>query len=275
MDAILLQTQLFTAGIYIILTILSIILFWNSFYIIRRKKSDHYAKRIFPKVSLIIPAHNEAEVLPNTLQKIFSSNYPKKSLEVIVVDDGSSDETAKVARMFPVKLISNKTNLGKCESLNEGIENAANGIILTTDADTEFEKNTIENLVKHFSDERVGAVAGYYKVPEDIFSNFSFKRLKTFLLLKFQSLEYLTFLFARRRQAAFDAVMVVPGAIGAFRKDVLEKVGGFDKNMLVEDYEATVKIHKAGYKVVCEKDALAWTKPPMCLRELVKQRIRW
>lgn len=275
MDAIALEIQLYTAGIYIVLTILSILLFWNTFYIIRRKKSNHYARKFFPKVSLIIPAHNEAAVLPKTLQKIFSSNYPKKSMEVIVVDDGSTDGTSKVAKRFPVNLIRNKSNFGKCESLNIGIKNASNEIILTTDADTEFGKNTIENLVKHFSDKEVGAVAGYYKVPENIFSNLPFKKLKTFLLLKFQSIEYLTFLFARRRQAAFDAVMVVPGAIGAFRKDVLEKIGGFDKSMLVEDYDATIKIHKAGYKIVCEKDAVAWTKPPMSIAELIKQRIRW
>lgn len=275
MDAIALEVQLYSLGVYITLTILSIILFWNAFYIIRRKKSDHAAKKFFPGVSIIIPAHNERSVLPNTLKTIFSSNYPKKLFEVIVVDDGSIDGTAKVAKNFPVKLIKNKTNLGKVASLNAGIKNASHDVIITTDADTEFAKDTIENLAKHFYDQNVGAVAGYYKVPKNIFSNLSLKNLKTFLLLKFQSLEYLTFLLARRRQAAFDAVMVVPGAIGAFRKDVLEKIGGFDSQMLVEDYDATIKIHKAGYKVVCEKEALAWTKPPMNLHELIKQRVRW
>jgi cellulose synthase/poly-beta-1,6-N-acetylglucosamine synthase-like glycosyltransferase len=275
MNAIILENQLYTAGIYIVLTILSILLFWNTLYIIKRKKSDHHTGKFFPKVSLIIPAHNESTVLQKTLRKIFNSNYPKKSMEVIVVDDGSTDDTAKIAKQFPVKLVRNKNNLGKCTSLNVGIKNASNEIILTTDADTEFGKNTVENLVKHFSDSKVGAVAGYYKVPENVFPNFSFRKLKTFLLLKFQSLEYLTFLFARRRQAAFDAVMVVPGAIGAFRKDVLEKIGGFDAKMLIEDYDATIKIHKAGYKIVCEKDAIAWTKPPMSVGELVRQRMRW
>jgi poly-beta-1,6-N-acetyl-D-glucosamine synthase len=277
MNALMAETQLYTTGIYITLTILLIILFWDISYIIRRKKSDHHAKKFFPKASLIIPAHNESAVLPKTLRKIFNSNYPKDRLEVIVVDDGSTDDTAKIAKRFGVKLIKNKGNLGKCESLNVGIKNASNDIIITTDADTEFGKNTIENLVKHFSDESVGAVAGYYKaLPlKNLFLHFSLRKLKTFLLLKFQSLEYLTFLFARRRQAAFDAVMVVPGSVGAYRKNVLEKIGGFDSKMLIEDYDATIKIHKVGYKVVCEKDAVAWTKPPLSLSELVKQRLRW
>jgi cellulose synthase/poly-beta-1,6-N-acetylglucosamine synthase-like glycosyltransferase len=277
MDPITAEIQLYMAGVYVTLAILTIILFWDILYIIRRKNSDHPSKKFFPNISLIIPAHNESFVLPKTLQKIFNSNYPKGKMEVIVVDDGSTDETAKVAKKFNVKLVRNKTNLGKCKSLNVGIENASNDIIITTDADTVFGKNTIENLVKHFSDERIGAVAGYYKaIPfKKLLSDFSFDKLKTFFLVKFQSLEYLTFLLARRRQAAFDAVMVVPGSVGAFRKDVLEKIGGFDSKMLVEDYDATIKIHKEGYKVVCEKDAIAWTKPPVSLRELLKQRIRW
>jgi len=277
MDALMAETQLYITGVYITLAILLIILFWDLSYIVRRKKSDHHAKKFFPRTSLIIPAHNESAVLPKTLEKIFSSNYPKNILEVIVVDDGSTDDTAKIAKRFGVKLIKNKENLGKCKALNVGIKNASNDIIITTDADTEFGKNTIENLVKHFSDEEVGAVAGYYKaLPlKNLFSHFSLGKLKTFFLLKFQSLEYMTFLFARRRQAAFDAVMVVPGAVGAYRKEVLEKIGGFDSKMLIEDYDATIRIHKTGYKVVCEKDAVAWTKPPANISELVRQRLRW
>ena len=276
MDPLTAEVQLYMAGACITLALLLIILFWDLSYVARRKRSDHHARKSFPKASLIIPAHNESAVLPKTLEKIFNSNYPKDKLEVIVVDDGSTDNTAKVAKKFGAKLVKNKTNLGKCEALNVGIKNASNEIIITTDADTEFEKNTIENLVKHFSDEKVGAVAGYYKaLPLKNEAKFSLSKLKTFFLVKFQSLEYLTFLFARRRQAAFDAVMVVPGSIGAYRKTVIEKIGGFDSKMLIEDYDATVKIHKAGFKVVCEKNAVAWTKPAANLRELFRQRLRW
>lgn len=277
MNPAIVETQFYLVGVYISLSILLILLFWDLFYVVRKKNSTHRSKKFFPRVSVIIPAHNEASVLPRTLQKIFSSNYPKRLMEVIVVDDGSTDGTAKIAKRFPVKLIRNKTNIGKCSSLNIGIENARNEILITTDADTEFEKNTIENLAKHFSDDGVGAVTGFYKaIPmKNIFTNFSLNKLKTYLLVKFQSVEYLTFLLTKKRQAAFDALMVVSGSIGAFRKDVLEKIGGFDSKMLVEDYEATIRIHKAGYRVVCEKDAVAWTKPPLDLYSLFKQRLRW
>jgi len=277
MDPVTAEIQLYQAGILIVLSILLIVISWDVLYIAKRKKSNHKAKKISPEVSVIIPAYNESTVLPNTLQKIFSSNYPKGKMEVLVVDDGSTDDTAGIARKFGAKVIRNKTNAGKCEALNIGIKNAKNDIIITTDADTEFEANAIENLVKHFSDRKVGAVAGYYKTlpTENLFPDFSFSKLKTFLLVKFQNLEYMTFLFSRRKQAAFDAVMVVPGSIGAFRKNVLQEIGGFDSRMLIEDYDATMKIHKAGYKIVCDKNAVAWTKPPMSLRQLVKQRIRW
>jgi len=277
MDPIAAEAQFYTFTVYITVGILCVILFWDILYIIKRKKGQHMPKKFFPKVSVIIPAFNEENVLGKTLQKIFTSEYPRKKLEVIVVDDGSTDGTAKIAKKLGARLIENASNLGKCESLNVGIRNAANEIIITTDADTEFEKETIKNLAKHFYDENVGAVAGYYKaIPfKNVLSNFSFSKLKTYILVRFQSLEYLFFLFARRRQAAFDAVMVVPGSIGAFRKNVLEKIGGFDSKMLIEDYDVTMKIHKTGYKVVCEKDALAWTKPPMSFYELFKQRFRW
>ena len=277
MNPIIAEAQFYTSVVWITVVILGIVLFWDILYIARRKKGHHTAKKFFPKASLIIPAFNEGKVLGKTLQKILDSRYPRNNLEVIVVDDGSTDDTEKVAKKFGVRLIKNAANLGKCESLNVGIKNASNEIIITTDADTEFEKDTIENLVKHFSDEGVGAVAGYYKaLPfKNVLTNFSLNKLKTFFLVKFQSLEYLLFLFARRRQAAFDAVMVVPGSIGAFRKNVLQEIGGFDSGMLIEDYDATVKIHKAGYKVVCEKNALAWTKAPTSFYELFKQRFRW
>jgi len=276
MDPVTAEVQLYMAGVYITLSVLLIILFWDIFYIARRKRSDHPAKKSFPSVSIIIPAHNESAVLPNTLKNIFASDYPRNKMQVIVVDDGSSDDTAKVAKKFGATVVKNRTNLGKCKALNVGIENASNDLIVTTDADTEFAAKTVESLVKHFSDRKVGAVAGYYKTSQmSNFSKFSLGNLKTFLLVKFQSLEYMTFLFARRRQAAFDAIMVVPGSIGAFRKDVLKKIGGFDPTMLIEDYDATIKIHKAGYKVVCDREALAWTKPPLNLRQLFKQRTRW
>lgn len=277
MDPVTAEIQLYQAGISIVLSILLIVVAWDIFYIAKRKKSNHTAKKISPEVSVIIPAYNESSVLPNTLQKIFSSNYPKSKMEVLVVDDGSTDDTAGVARKFGAEVVRNKKNVGKCEALNIGIKNAKNDIIITTDADTEFESSAIENLVKHFSDKKVGAVAGYYKAlpAENLFPKFSFGKLKTFLLVKFQNLEYLTFLFARRKQAAFDAVMVVPGSIGAFRKRVLQEIGGFDSKMLIEDYDATLKIHKAGYKIVCDKNAVAWTKPPISLRQIAKQRTRW
>jgi cellulose synthase/poly-beta-1,6-N-acetylglucosamine synthase-like glycosyltransferase len=232
----------------------------------------------------LIPAYNEERVIGKTLKRLLSSDYPKNKLDVLVINDGSSDKTSEVIRRFSgVRVLNLAENVGKPVALNKGIENAKGDIIVTTDADTKFEKNTLRNLVRHFSDRSVGAVAGYYKVDRTSSFKTALSNLLHFKLLefshyfleKFQSLEYLTFLFTRKRQEVFDAVMVVPGSVGAFRKSAIKEIGGFDDKMLVEDYELTIRMHKAGYKIKCDKEALSWTNAPLTWKQFLKQRARW
>lgn len=172
--------------------------FWLSLYFLNK---DRILKRsvnlsFFPNISIIVPAYNEEKNIKNNLNSIFSSDYPKKKMEVIVVDDGSKDSTARIARQFPVNLIKHGKNRGKIYSLNDGIARAKSDIIITTDADTILEKNTIRLLVKKFQDPKVGAVAGVYKAINKYSSRNPFK----FLLEKFQGLEYMGFSLIRKEQ---------------------------------------------------------------------------
>jgi biofilm PGA synthesis N-glycosyltransferase PgaC len=255
------------------LIVLSLVLFWLGVYIFNRK---HITKKsrpngFLPKISVLIPAFNEERNIGETLRNVFSSDYPKKKMEVIVIDDGSSDKTAKIASKFPVRLISYRLNKGKIFALNKGIANAKGDVIITLDADTKVEPSSFSILAKHFNKPEVGAVAGVYRAK----SNATLKNPFKFLLEKIQSLEYLSFALSRKLQETFDSILVVPGALAAYKKEALIKVGGFDNDTVIEDYDITMKMHKAGYKIKCDKDAVGWINAPSNVRALFRQRMRW
>ncbi|HLC39904.1 MAG TPA: glycosyltransferase family 2 protein [archaeon] len=293
----MLAEMLFDAEIYRLtlwtaLLVLGIVAFWNLIYIRGRKKVLNEVYSDYePSVSVVIPAFNEQKTIEKTLKNIFDSDYPPGSLEILVVNDGSTDKTEKNVKDFIkkfdarniVKIINMKANVGKCAALNFGVEHASGEVVITTDADTIFNKDSVRKLVAGFADEKVGAIAGYYKANQSLtfsdairfLKHHDFKKFSHYFLEKFQNLEYILFLFTRKRQEILDAIMVVPGAIGAFRKDVLRKIGGFDEKILIEDYDITLKVHKAGYLVKCYKDAEASTTPPQTWKELIGQRIRW
>jgi peptidoglycan-N-acetylglucosamine deacetylase len=221
----------------------------------------------YPEVSVIIPAHNEAMVIAKSVERILASDYP--DLEVIVIDDGSSDGTsAVVARRFGntsnVKLIST-TNGGKASAINLGLSEARGSIIVALDADTLFERDTISNLARWFEDPKVGAVAGNAKVGN---------RINT--VTRWQALEYISAQnIERRALVALGCITVVPGAVGAWRRDALERLGRFPVNTLAEDQDLTIAVQKAGYRVVFDSEAVAWTEAPDTVQGLVKQRFRW
>lgn len=218
----------------------------------------------FPKLSIIIPVHNGAKDIGKTLKSVFRSKYPKKNIEVITINDASSDNTLSILKQFPVKIINNAKQLGKVGSLNKAIKQAKGDIIVTMDDDSLLSLNSLALIVKPFEDIDIGAVAGVYRT-----------RGESKLIEKLQTLEYMWFSFTRKLQEALGCVLVIPGALGAFRKNVLIEAGGFDSDTMIEDYDMTVKIHKKGYKVACVKDAYATIKAPSTIFGLMKQRTRW
>jgi peptidoglycan-N-acetylglucosamine deacetylase len=218
-------------------------------------------------LSVIIPAHNEAKVIATSIERILASDYP--DLEVIVVDDGSSDGTSAVVQnrygASPrVKLITTP-NGGKANAINLGLQEAKGDIIVALDADTLFETDTISKLARWFEDPRVGAVAGNAKVGN---------RINT--VTRWQALEYISAQnLERRALVALGCMTVVPGAVGAWRREALERLGRFPLNTLAEDQDLTIAVQKAGYRVIFESEAVAWTEAPDTLKGLVKQRFRW
>ena len=233
----------------------------------RRRERLHSGINYAPFVSVIVPAFNEEKVIEKTIRSLLASDY--KSFEIIIVDDGSKDNTsAVVIGMFGdedrVRLFT-EANAGKAEALNTGLRYATGEVIIALDADTLFSPQTIGALAHRFYDAQMGAIAGNAKVGNRIN-----------LVTRWQALEYITSQnMDRRAFASLNCITVVPGAVGAWRRDLVEKAGGFTSDTLAEDQDLTLRIRRLGYKIGYEETAIAWTEAPDKLRSLAKQRFRW
>ncbi|MFI4934427.1 MAG: glycosyltransferase [Caulobacterales bacterium] len=220
-----------------------------------------------PLVSVLIPCFNEEKVIVASVARILHSNW--RRLEVLVLDDGSTDATAaRVAEAFEheprVKLISFE-NGGKARALNRGLAQTKGEVIVALDADTLFPPDTLPQLARWFADPKVGAVAGNAVVGN---------RLN--LVTRWQALEYVTAQnLERRALAALGAVTVVPGAVGAWRRSALEALGGYPADTLAEDQDLTLACQSAGWVVEFDPEARAYTEAPDTIAGLLKQRFRW
>ncbi|RKR90437.1 cellulose synthase/poly-beta-1,6-N-acetylglucosamine synthase-like glycosyltransferase [Micromonospora pisi] len=216
-------------------------------------------------VSVIVPAYNEAANIAATVRSLVTSDYP--ALEVIVVDDGSSDDTAGIVERLglPGVRVIRQANAGKPAALNTGIRAARADLVVLVDGDTVFQPDTIHRLVQDFADPGVGAISGNTKVAN-----------RRRLLGRWQHLEYVIgFNLDRRMYDVLRCMPTIPGAIGAFRRQVLVDVGGVPADTLAEDTDLTMAVLRAGWKVTYEESAIAWTEAPSSLRQLWRQRYRW
>ncbi len=234
----------------------------------RKRRQTTNDPGFLPDVAVIVPAYNEEKVIVQTIASLLASTY-RGRLEILVIDDGSRDQTYECARRAfdgETRLRVYQTpNGGKPAALNFGLRQTSAPIVVTLDADTIFRPDTIDMLVRHFADDRVGAVAGNAKVGN-----------RVNLLTKWQALEYVTSQNLDRR--AFDllnCITVVPGAVGAWKRELVDEVGGFNTTTLAEDADLTIAIGKAGYKVVYDDEAIGLTEAPDTVRGLVRQRYRW
>jgi len=219
-------------------------------------------------VSVLIPAYDEERVIERSVRGVLGSENVQ--VEIIVIDDGSKDRTseivetvfAKEPRVHLIKL----DNGGKARALNHGLALAKSEIVVALDADTQFEPSTIARLARWFAgDERLAAVAGNAKVGNRIN-----------IVTKWQALEYITAQnLERRALARLGAMTVVPGAVGAWRKQAIAEVGGYPPATLAEDQDLTIAVQRAGWHVAYDQSAVAWTEAPQSLRQLARQRFRW
>jgi len=220
-----------------------------------------------PGVTVLIPAHNEESVIVQTVQSVLLSDL--EDIHVIVVDDGSKDRTLELlqsnfGRNVHVQII-HQSNRGKAAALNNAMSHALTEIVVTIDADTEIEPNAIRKLLRHFSNPKVGAVAGNVKVGN-----------RSRWLTRWQALEYVTSQNMEKR--AFDllnCITVVPGALGAWRKQAIEAAGGITADTVAEDADLTIAIRRLGWRITYDEEAIAWTEAPETPSQLIRQRFRW
>jgi cellulose synthase/poly-beta-1,6-N-acetylglucosamine synthase-like glycosyltransferase/peptidoglycan/xylan/chitin deacetylase (PgdA/CDA1 family) len=235
-----------------------------------RKRKNYAGPDYAPRVAVLIPAYNEEKVIVRTIRSVMMSNY--KNLRIIVIDDGSTDNTYRAAvDTYPADIASGrllvltKPNGGKADALNYGLEKTREEIYIGIDADGVIAHDAITNLVCHFADPKIGAVAGNAKVGN-----------RVNLWTRWQALEYITSQnFERRALDLFDVVMVVPGAIGAWRTHAVKDGGGYHTNTVAEDADLTMNLLEQGYSVIYEDQALAFTEAPINMDGLMRQRFRW
>jgi cellulose synthase/poly-beta-1,6-N-acetylglucosamine synthase-like glycosyltransferase/peptidoglycan/xylan/chitin deacetylase (PgdA/CDA1 family) len=230
----------------------------------RSRRRFSWGPPVTRPVSVIVPAYNEKECIEATLRSLARSTHP---IEIVVVDDGSTDGTAEIAESLglPGVRVVRQANAGKPAALNNGVRHARYDIVVMMDGDTVFEPDTVRHLVRPFADPSVGAVAGNAKVGN-----------RRTLIGAWQHIEYVMgFNLDRRMYDLLRCMPTIPGAIGAFRREAVLQAGGMSDDTLAEDTDITIALHRAGWRVVYEEHARAWTEAPGSLGQLWSQRYRW
>ncbi|MDP4173754.1 MAG: glycosyltransferase [Bacteroidota bacterium] len=254
----------------IILALLRLLFVGSLAYIQKKRKISVSSQNnsSLPPVSIIVPAYNEEIHIVKNLNNLLRGNYP--DFKIIFVDDGSKDNTYKVvSEAFADDqrvCVLTKPNGGKATALNYGIEHSECEFIICIDADTQLMPDAITKLVETLSEnESIAAVAGNVKVGNE-----------RNIITKWQSIEYITSQnFDRRAFDLLNAITVVPGAIGAFRKSAILKSGGFTNDTLAEDCDLTIRLLRQGYTVRYNEKAIAYTEAPETLKMFLRQRFRW
>lgn len=224
--------------------------------------------RRLPKVSVVIPAYNEEGSLERSARSVLALDYPPNLLELVIVDDGSSDRTLAVAERIMaserrVKVVS-QPNGGKWKAMNAGIRASSGGFVACLDADSVVMPDALVKMLPHFSDERVAVVLPmlYVEKPGN-------------LLQKVQWYEYVINMFYRRVAGLLNCIHVTPGPFSVYRRDVLERIGGFREGYATEDLEICLRLQSMHYKIVQVSNAEVLTEAPASFSELYRQRLRW
>ena len=225
--------------------------------------------KIFPSISIIVPAHNEESKIEECIISLIEASYPMDKKEIILIDDGSTDKTyAKAlpyARRGQVKLFKRETKSGsKSGAINYGLLIAKNELIIVVDADTKLEVESLIEIVKPFADKNIMAVAGNIKIEN-----------RKNIISYCQAYEYtMSMEIGKRIQSLFRTILIVPGAFGAFRMKFVKTVGDYDYDTITEDFDLTFKVLKRA-KVFFAPSAIAWTICPDKINTWYRQRVRW
>jgi len=243
-------------------------LFWIlvvSLFNLEKKKKLSY----LPLVSIGIPVWNEGKSIVDTLESLDEMDYPKEKLEIIVIDDGSNDDTYKLAKEYArgkkyIKVLKNKSNLGKSETVNRALSLAKGEYFAVCDADSSVDKKLLKDTLVYFTDDNVAAVTTQIKVkdPKNIIE-------------RMQRVEMIFASYIRKMMALIGTLHYTNGVMSVFKKDILKKVGGLSNKVMTEDLEIAMRLKSLGYEVKICENAFGHTKVPNTFKGLWIQRVRW
>lgn len=220
-----------------------------------------------PSVAVIVPCYNEESTVVATCESLLALDYPSDKLEIILVDDGSTDGTSAALARFaahPQVRIITKKNGGKHTALNAGVAVTNAEIIGCLDADSFVEPDSLREIVPCFEDQNVGATTGAMSVhkPGNI-------------LQHMQNAEYIFGITFRHAIASINGLYVTPGPFSFYRRSTVEKLGGFRYGHQTEDMEMALRLQQEGYSIENAPRARVYTKTPSTVATLIKQRTRW
>jgi len=249
--------------------------FWLYSYIERshKLKAEKSMTKLeeHPFVSVIVPAYNEEDTIEETAKSVLDLDYPKDKLQLVMVNDGSKDRTLELMQKIKSKnkdsniLIISQKNMGKAASMNKAAGMVKGKYFACLDADSIVSKQALKKMMAmHISDPSLAAVTPAMKVRDP----------KT-LVQKMQWLEYLTAIFYMRIMGHMDMIYITPGPFSLYRKDIFQKLGGFEVGNLTEDMELGYRLQKHHYKIRQCFDAYVHTTAPKNIKELYGQRNRW
>jgi cellulose synthase/poly-beta-1,6-N-acetylglucosamine synthase-like glycosyltransferase len=214
---------------------------------------------------VIIPAYNEGKNIMKSIKFVLKGDYPKEKMEVIVVDDGSKDNTYKQATMLKNKRVKvfKKKHSGKAGTVNFGLEKSTGQIVMILDADTFPAKTCFKNIIGHFENPKIMAVLPLIKVF----------RPKNFIE-RCQVVEYTIMALIKKTFYFMGSMNCAPA--GAFiRKSFIDKYGGFATDTLTEDFEMGMRIQSKNYQIAKSFKSRVYTIVPRDIKKLIRQRIRW
>lgn len=255
-----------------------VMFFFGNFFLVmflllyfRNVKDLFYYPQItkFSTITFIVPAFNEEESILKTLQSLVDVDYPKDKMKIVVVNDGSKDNTKNLVEDFmktnSIVSLFNKENSGKADSLNQVLDKVDTELFAVVDADSHPTPDSIQKMVGYFeNDLKIAAVTSRVLV----------KNKKNFIE-RFQAVDYAIIAWGRKILDYVDSVYVTNGPLSMYRTEDVKKVGGFDTKNLTEDIELTWNLLSKGYKTKMSYSAKVYTVVPDNLKVWINQRVRW
>ncbi len=257
----------------IITAIFLLIIFSYYYLLIFKKQKIGKSRKRFSGISIIIPAHNEEKYIADTLKSVLEADFPGKK-EIIVVDDGSKDKTYRIAQQIskiskqsakqvPIRII-RKKHTGKSNSINQALKTARYELVAVVDADSCIHKDALIEALKFLGDPKVAAVCSTVKV----------KNRHNFIGM-WLHIEQLYSSLLRNLFSKVNVNLVAPGPLSIYKKEILEKIGGFETKGFSEDVDVALRLIKAGYRIESAEKSVSETNMPVNPKGFARQRNRF